>query len=324
MWSITRMVLLTGFFLTLRPARAALTVLVGEPFGSFGTMMPNGHTAIYLDRVCADGPLKLRMCAAGEPAGVAIARLDAIGAVDWVASPILPYLYATTDPNQILTYATEDSVTDLREHYRAAHLESLLPDGTEHRKSNGDWWEMAGAAYSRRIWGYQINTTRAQDLALVEMLNARANTHVYAVRNRNCADFAAEIVNFYYPETVHRNHVADLGIMSPKQVARSVYRYGEAHPEAGLKVIEVPQVPGTLRRSRPVRGGTEGFLKTKRYLLTLCVIQPEAVVGMLVAYLEGGRWKLGQDAKVETSAAFITEDLAESTLRSVIPTPAGR
>ena len=30
------------------PMHAALTVLVGEPFGSFGTMMPLGHTAIYL------------------------------------------------------------------------------------------------------------------------------------------------------------------------------------------------------------------------------------------------------------------------------------
>ncbi len=88
--------------------------------------------------------------------------------------------------------------------------------------------------------------------------------------------------------------------MSPKQVARSVYQYGEAHPEAGLKVIEVAQVPGTLRRSRPVRGGTEGFLKTKRYLLALCVLQPEVVVGMLAAYLGDGRWNMGQGALVLT------------------------
>ncbi len=316
MTPFSRALVLMAMSLVLRPARAALTVLVGEPFGSFGTMMPNGHIAIYLDRVCADGPLKLRMCAAGEPAGVAVARLDAIGAVDWVASPILPFLYATTDPDAILISTNEDNVLAMREHYRAAHLETLLPDGAEHRKANADWWEMAGAAYSRRLWGYQIDTTRSQDEALVAMMNARANTHVYAVRNRNCADFAAEVVNFYYPGIVHRNHVADMGIMSPKQVARSVYKYGEAHPEAELKVIEVPQVQGTLRRSRPARGGAEGFLKTKRYLLTLCVIQPEVVVGLLAVYLEGGRWAMGRGAEVETPAMIVAEEFGGGANRA--------
>ena len=303
-----RTLLLAGLLLPLQTAHAALTVLVGEPFGSFGTMMPNGHIAIYLDRVCADGPLKLRMCNAGEPAGVAIARLDAIGKVDWVASPILPFLYATTDPLQILLSTTEDNVRTLREQYREITLEALLPDGAEDAKSNADWWEMAGAAYSRRLWGYQIATTRAQDEALVATLNARANTHVYAVRTRNCADFAAAIVNFYYPHTVHRNHLADLGIMSPKQVAHSVYEYGEHHPEAELKVVEVPQVPGTLRRSRPARGGAEGFLKTKRYLLTLCVLQPEVVVGLLAAYLDNGRWAMGRDAQVLTPGDILANE----------------
>ena len=289
-------------------------MLVGEPFGAFGTMMPNGHIAIYLDRVCADGPTHVRMCRAGEPAGVAIARLDAIGNVDWVATPILPFLYATDDPNTALIYTTSDNVLALREQYRAAHLEALLPDGAEFRKVNSDWWELAGAAYSRRLWGYQIDTSRAQDEALVAMLNARANHHVYSITSRNCADFAAEIVNFYYPNSVHRNHVADMGIMSPKQVARCVYQYGEQHPEADLKVIAVPQVPGALRRSRPARGGAEGFLKTKRYLLTLCVLQPEVVVGLLAAYLEGDRWKISREAQILTPQNFVAEGLTATTL----------
>jgi hypothetical protein len=61
------------------PLHAVLTVLVGEPFGSFGTMMPLGHTAIYLDRVCADGPLHVRMCEAGERSGAVLARYHSIG-----------------------------------------------------------------------------------------------------------------------------------------------------------------------------------------------------------------------------------------------------
>ncbi len=182
-------------------ANASLTVLVGEPFGNFGTMMPNGHIAIYLDRVCADGPLKVRMCtrrrarrrrhrAPRQPSARSTGS----------PHPSCPSFTPPAIPARILTTTTPDNVLALREQYRAANLESLLPDGAEHRKANSDWWEMAGAAYSRRLWGYQVDTTRAQDEAFVAMLNARTNTHVYAVRTRNCADFAAEIVNFYYPE----------------------------------------------------------------------------------------------------------------------------
>ena len=59
------------------------------------TMMPLGHTAIYLDRVCADGPLKVRMCHAGEPQGVVLSRYYAIGKYDWLATPVMQFLYAT-------------------------------------------------------------------------------------------------------------------------------------------------------------------------------------------------------------------------------------
>ena len=52
------------------PMYAAFTVLVGEPFGRYGTMMPLGHTAIYLDRVCADGPLHVWMGQAASSRGL--------------------------------------------------------------------------------------------------------------------------------------------------------------------------------------------------------------------------------------------------------------
>jgi hypothetical protein len=55
------------------PMYAALTVLVGEPFGRYETMMPLGHTAIYLDRVCADGPLHVDGPDCEQP-GVVLAK----------------------------------------------------------------------------------------------------------------------------------------------------------------------------------------------------------------------------------------------------------
>ena len=286
-------------------AWASLTVLVGEPFGNFGTMMPVGHTAIYLDRVCADGPLKLRMCGPGELQGVALARYHRIGETDWIASPILQFLYATDHPEELPASVTPEFVWELRQRYRRRYMADLVPDGTERAKETDEWWESAGVVFNRRVWGYRVETTPEQDEGFVAEINGRRNHHLYHLRRTNCANFAAEMVNLYFPGVVKSgDHIADFGLMTPKQVARSVVAYTEAHPEAGLRIIEVPQWPGSLRRSRPVRGSAEAGLKTKRYLATLLAIQPEVPVGLAVLYLWHGRWAVGRGAETVQPSYF--------------------
>lgn len=289
-------------------ARAALTVLVGEPFGNFGTMMPVGHTAVYLDRVCADGPLKLRMCLPGEPAGVVVARYHAIGQYDWIATPILEFLYAVDSPEKVPAFVTTGDVWQLRQSYRRQYLSALVPDGHEHDAYTTEWWETAGVAYNRRLWGYQIDTTEEQDERFVAMMNDLPNQHRYHLRKTNCANFAADVVNFYFPGAIPRgDHIADFGLMTPKQVARCLDAFGVKHRELHLRVLEVPQVPGTLRRSRPVRGGAEAGIKTKRYLAILAVIQPEVPIGCAVLYMIHGRWPMGRGALVQLPADWVHE-----------------
>ena len=259
-------------------------------------MMPVGHTAIYLDRVCADGPLKLRMCEAGEPQGVAIARYHRIGDLDWVASPIMQFLYATDRPQEIPAYVAAESVWEMRQRYRRRYMLAIVPDGTEKDKATDEWWESAGIAYNRKVWGYQIATSREQEEQFVAMMNAEPNKHRYLKRT-NCANFAADVVNVYFPGTVHHDKIADFGLMTPKEVARCIEAYAKDHPFSDYRVLEIPQIPGSLRRSRPVRGGAEAGLKTKRYLFTLAVIQPEVPIGLAVLYLWHGRWKAGEGAE---------------------------
>ena len=295
--------LLAPLLLAAVQARAALTVLVGEPFGNFGTMMPVGHAALYLDRICADGPLKVRMCRPGEPHGVALARYHQIGEYDWLASPVMEFLYATDRMEDVLPYATPEKVWALRQRYRQRYLRDLVPDGTEgtsdgHGGAMEEWWESAGIAYSRRIWAYEIATTEEQDERFVVLMNERTNKHLYHLKKTNCADFVAELVNVYFPGLVHNDRVADFGLMTPKEVARCMAAYGAKRPEAKLQVYEVPQVPGSLRRSRIMRGGAESGLKTKRYLFTLIAIQPEVPATLAFLYWKHGRWAVGQNAEV--------------------------
>ena len=295
-----------------RGARADLAVFIGEPFGSFGTMMPVGHTAFYLSRLCADGPLKLRWCRPGEPQGVVLARYHQIGELDWLASPVSEFLYATEPEAPVQRWVTRESAWEARQRYRRRYLSAIVPDGQEgdasgHGGPLEEWWESAGVTFNRRVWGYEIATTPEQDERFLRQMNDRANKHLYHLKKTNCADFVAEMVNVYFPGLVHNDRIGDYGLMTPKEVARCVAAYGAAHPEANLRVLEIPQLPGSMRRSRPVRGGAEAGLKTKRYLLTLAVIQPEVPIGLAVLYVWHGRWKIGRGATPVDPASWFAE-----------------
>jgi len=58
-------------------ARASVAVLVEQPYGKLNMVDPGGHSAVYLDHVCAETPLKLRACRPGE-LGVVISRYKGV------------------------------------------------------------------------------------------------------------------------------------------------------------------------------------------------------------------------------------------------------
>src|SRR5277367_6508350 len=81
-------------------ARADAALLMEEPYGEFGAFNPTGHAAVYLNHVCAETPTELRMCRPGE-LGVVISRYHSVGGFDWIAIPLIPYLYAVDSADQI-------------------------------------------------------------------------------------------------------------------------------------------------------------------------------------------------------------------------------
>ena len=81
-------------------AHGGAALFVEEPYGSFGGFNPTGHAAVYLSHVCAESPVKLRPCAEGET-GVVISRYHRVGGYDWLAIPLIPYLYAVERADQI-------------------------------------------------------------------------------------------------------------------------------------------------------------------------------------------------------------------------------
>ena len=275
------------------PAHAAISLLLEQPYGSLGVFNPTGHAAVYLDHVCAANPLELRPCRPGE-LGVVISRYDGIGNHDWIAVPLLPYLYAVDSTDDIPQRVNREQEGFLRDLYRRQALESVAPDLPDGSAPGGNWYELVGSAYDRTIYGFSLATTPEQDAALMARFNDRRNTERYNGAFRNCADFARTTINFLYPHAIRRNFVADFGLTTPKSVARALNHYASKHPEADFRVFKIPQVLGSLPRSRGVQGVTESLLK--RYGVPLVVISPIATGVVFVAYMGHGRFDMPHNA----------------------------
>jgi hypothetical protein len=278
-------------------ARADVSLLLEEPFGEFGAMNPTGHAAIYLNRVCAESPTRLRPCRDREH-GVVLSRYHRIDGYDWLAIPLIPYLYAVDEVTEIPESATPRLELKLRDAYRREHLEALVPDSRKHEIPKGDWIQLVGASYDREIWGFELSTTPEQDAALIQRFNHRRNISHFNLFFHNCADFSEMVLNFYYPHAVHRNFIADVGMMTPKQAAKSLVKYSRRHEEMDLTTFVIPQVPGTIPRSTPVDGVVESLVKSKKYVVPLAVLNPYVTGTLIAAYFTDGRFHPDRQAAV--------------------------
>ena len=278
-------------------AHANVTVLLEEPYSYDGALAGTGHTAVYLTRVCAATPVSLRRCNPGEH-GVVISRYTRIAGYDWIAIPLVPYLYAVENPENVPLYADPKLVVFLRDQYRRAHLENIAADAPGGEMPKGDWYELIGSSYDRTNYGFEIETTSAQDDAFIAWLNSRPNRATYQFVSRNCADFVRDILDFYYPNSMGRASVADLFVSTPKHAAKSLMRYGKRHSDLEFTQFVIPQVPGGVKRSKPVRGVLESVFRAKKYAVVLAAFHPFIAGGVVTADLVGDRFNPARNTMV--------------------------
>ena len=296
--------------------RASVALLMEEPYGAFGAFNPTGHAAVYLSHICAASATELRMCGPGEY-GVVISRYHKIDGYDWIAIPLIPYLYAVDTASEVPASVDGAQEAALRDTYRRKYLEALAPDNRKGLAPGGEWTQLVGASYDRTIHGFEVESSQAQDERFIALFNDRRNTGHFNLFFHNCADFSRTVLDIYLPHAIHRNFIADVGLMTPKQVARSLVKYGKSHPEVEMSAFVIPQVPGSVPRSHGVDGVAESLVKSKKYLLPLAVLSPELTGAVVVAYLAEGRLTLPKNATV-----FNVDDLENGSGQSGATAPA--
>jgi hypothetical protein len=301
-------------------ARASsATLILEEPYGKLGFFTATGHAAVYLSGVCAETPLVLRACAPGEQ-GIVISRYDGVGGYDWVAIPLTPYLYAVERPEDIPLFADAKMVSFLRDQYRRKYLKWVAPDRDNGETPGGNWYELVGTAYDRTSYGFEIETSPAQDEAFIRAYNSAPNRSHFRLVSRNCADFAKDVINFYYPKSLHRSVIADVGITTPKQMAKILIKFSGRHSGLQFSRFVIPQVPGVAARSTPVHGVVESFLKSKKYIIPSAVVNP-IFAGCVVAVYVGtgaGRFDPARQALVFNAGRALEPPLGAEDRRSYL------
>jgi hypothetical protein len=270
--------------------RAQAALLLEEPYGFFGSINPTGHNAIYFARICAETPVKLRRCEPGE-LGAVIARYQGISGYDWLAMPLLPYLYSVDDASAVPAHVNHHQVSQLRGRYREAHLLGLGDDLPEGGFTRGGWTQLVGVSYERRIYAFRFETAEAQDDTLIALLNDSPNRSEFHLLTNNCSDFARIILDYYFPGVFRRGVFPDAGVTTPKQIAFKLERYARKHPEIHLTVLMISQLPGYRRHSRSNKGIAES-LTTTGYAVPIALLNPYLAGGLFVDYLVRGRHHL--------------------------------
>lgn len=271
------------FAIASRSSYAQAALLLEEPYGFFGTLNPTGHTAVYFEHICAETPVKLRRCAPGE-SGTVIARYSGIADYDWIAIPLVPYLYSVENIDQVPARVDHTSVRLLRNKYHEGHLLSLGEDVPRGGFFHGGWTQLIGTAYERRIFAFRFATTPAQDDAFIARMNAAQNRSDFDLLYNNCSDFARRVMNQYFPGTFRRSIFPDVGMTTPKQITYKLERYARNHPETDLAIFEIPQVPGYRRMSRSNKSVAESLITTG-YALPITLLNPYLAGGLFVDYL---------------------------------------
>jgi hypothetical protein len=273
-------------------ARAEIGLVLNESVRvGAGKWTGAGHAAVYLSGVCEKSPVELRLCEPGE-GGIILSNYKDFGedrSYEWNAIGLNLYLYGVEEEADRPLYASSTVRWLLEERYRQRYLGAICT-GSCATDPRANWREMVANTFLRDVYVFTVASTPAQDRELVERLNRAANVGRYSGFSFNCADFAREVLNSYFPGAARPDHINDFWMTSPKAIAKSFAHFGVRHPELGFHVVRYAQVPGEYPASEDNRKGTEQLFRSNRWRLPLAAVYPYNLLLWSCSYVTTGRF----------------------------------
>lgn len=323
---IAAVLVLVCFCLTFSasPARADVGVLLNESLDtSFARISGSGHSAVYFSRVCAESPVKLRLCRPDEQGSV-MSNYTTLGEdqpFEWNIVPLSVYLYGVEDPQNRPLFSSQKIKHALEERYRTNFLAGYCDSETCRTSNKAEWREMVGATLERSIYIFVVETSVEQDRALIAEFNSQPNKNHFNGVTQNCATFTRRVMNSYYPHSARADYLNDFGLITPKAIARSFDHYADRHPEAHLRVLHFAQLPGTIKRSTECRNATEQLYHSKKLLVPMVIFAPHELPFMAASYMLTGRFNPEHELEQHPTAesADIELEIREARAQNDVP-----
>ena len=294
-------------------ARADIGVVLADPTTVGVSVYTHaGHSLVYLSGVCAASPVRARLCEAGEQGSVVTTYPDfrEAQAYAWNLVPLSLYLQGSLAPGDRLLFGSRFVKEALEARAREGFFQEVCADDHCPQLPHSFWRDLVDANAVRDIFIFAVRTTREQDQAAVEWLNAKTNVNHYNGFTNNCAVFTSSLVNLIFPHSVHRDFPNDLGMMAPKAAARSFTHWARKRPELGFYSLHFAQQPGSLPRSGVAQSGTETAIHMKKYLIPAALIGDHEVAGsFFVAYFLTGRFGVYKEFARDPSSLTIGPEI---------------
>jgi len=87
-----------------------------------------------------------------------LSRYDGVGGYDWIAIPLVPYLYAVGRPEVVPLFADAKIVTSCGI-VTAGNIWKNRSRLAKRRDPGGNWYELVGSSYDRTTYGFDIETS---------------------------------------------------------------------------------------------------------------------------------------------------------------------
>ncbi len=305
------------FFVCLLPARADVSLLLHEAIGVSGEETSAGHAGVYFSNLCSDNATTLRLCRPGEM-GVVVSAYPAWGAdqpYEWLAVPLLPYLYGVTSEQEIPLYANGEIRTMLRDKTRRHFFKDIVADSKDGTIPLGRWKEVIGSALNRDIYAFTLKTTPEEDARVLAHFKQRPNVSQFNTMYKNCADFARETINLYFPHAAKRDVLNDFTMTTPKAITKSLTRYAAKRPERLLTITKYSQLDGCIRRSLDNRKFSEWALFSKKYFLPQIILKQQLIPIFGLSYYLVGYFSAHHQYRKYANPEIAQLNLLESSLK---------
>lgn len=274
-------------------AHADVGVVLNESLdSSVDRIAGTGHSAVYFSRICPDSPVRLRLCRPDEQGSVMSTYIN-IGEdqpFEWNVVSLSMYLYGVEHPGYRPVFGSYKVKHLLEERYLTKYLTAYCQGPPCATSYKAEWREMVAVTLIRSIYFFVVDTSVEQDRELIAEFNSSPNKNHFNGVTNNCADFTRRVINTYFPHATSPDYINDFGMTSPKAIARSFTRYALRHPETNFRVLHFAQVPGTIKRSRECRAGTEQLYHSKKFLIPMVIFADHELPVVVASYALTGRF----------------------------------